>query len=141
MVVTAAEHDPENLPRVLQGDGLAGASAGGDETGRFCLRTYRLGEKMAWYDSNDPQYHEWRSMDFTGLGFRWANAETDEAVECCALLCPQCKSTDKELAAILRFRALRCVEVLKLCYDDEITWDDLGRPYLESEAHRQRETL
>lgn len=55
-----------------------------------------------------------------------ANAETDEAVERCAPLCPQCKSIDKDQAAILRCPALRCVEVLKLCYDDELTWDDLG---------------
>lgn len=65
-------------------------------------------------------------MDFTGSVFRWANDETDEAIECCALLCPHCVSTGDDLAAILRFKELRCVEVVKLCYDEEITWSDLG---------------
>jgi hypothetical protein len=80
---------------------------------------------MAWYHPDDPRYPDWRDLDFTGEVYRWASAETDEAIECCALWCPQCEWTH-DLTAILKFRELRCVEVMKLCFDQEIAWSDLG---------------
>jgi hypothetical protein len=101
-----------------------GADFGGDHTGRFALRTYRLGDKMAWWERDDPRYDDWRAMDFTGLGLRWASAELDEAVECCAAECERC-GWEHDVSAVIRFRALRPVEVIRICFDENLSWEDV----------------
>jgi len=35
------------------------SSFDGDERGRFCARTYTLGETMAWWGPGDPRFEQW----------------------------------------------------------------------------------
>jgi hypothetical protein len=76
----------------------------GDATGRFHERSYRLGERMAWWPPGHPSYEHWREASEPGR----PEGETVEAA------CATCGSCAAELYAVLRFRDLRPVEVLKL---------------------------
>jgi len=71
------------------------SSFDGDGSGRFCHRTYRLGEAMAWWTPDDNRFSGW-SAD--------ADPKHRPAVEeACYALCEHCKA---ELYAVIAFENL-----------------------------------
>jgi hypothetical protein len=81
---------------------------GGDETGRFHDRLYRLGEKMVWWDKADPRY----------LGWIQSNSIRDNSLaECCYSKCLNCNA---ELYVVINFKECTPIHI-----DDvglEINW-------------------
>ena len=88
------------------------SSFNGDKTGRFCHRTYRLGDKMLWYPLGHLRFNKWRE-----------DSEPDQppnqAVEACYCECQNCKA---ELCAVIRFEEVTPVEVTFL--DLETRWPE-----------------
>ena len=56
----------------------------GDETGRFHDRTYKIGEKMAWWEVSDSRHANW-----TDSGGN-LNLHSGELCECCYSNCLNC---------------------------------------------------
>jgi hypothetical protein len=75
---------------------------GGDDTGRFCNRVYRLGDPMAWWPRDHRKYASWREDSEP-------DQPEDQAVEACYASCTACGA---ELYAVLRFHEVKAVEVL-----------------------------
>ena len=84
-----------------------GASFAGDEQGRFCHATYRVGERMRWYPPEHARYATWRAELWTTKPDGLAD---NEDIECCTAECSACAS--HELWLLVRFRDLAAVEVL-----------------------------
>lgn len=40
------------------------SSFDGDETGRFCQRSYKLGEPMAWWKNENKMFNSWRNGNY-----------------------------------------------------------------------------
>ena len=76
------------------------ASFRGDDTGPFCDRVYRVGERMRWW----PRDQAWR---FEGV----PNQPCGHAVEACAGRCDRCAG---EVQAVIHFHDLVPTEVLDL---------------------------
>lgn len=76
----------------------------GDETGRFHDRSYKLGEKMAWWPGADVRYSEWME----------SNADNkhgcDLNTECCYSECGSCKA---ELFVVIKFKECVPTEILE----------------------------
>src|SRR5262245_13629515 len=64
----------------------------GDHSGRFHDRDYTLGEPMAWWPPDHPQFESWR---------KHGDAVVDE--EACYSSCSACKA---DLCVVIRFRDL-----------------------------------
>lgn len=77
--------------------------------GRFHDREYRLGERMAWWAPDDPDYVDWRDE---GGSVRLAGDA--EVRECCYASCRRC---DTELFAVIRFVRLVPTTVEAVGYD------------------------
>jgi predicted RNA-binding Zn-ribbon protein involved in translation (DUF1610 family) len=75
----------------------------GDAGGRFHDRTYRFGERMAWWPESDSRYIRW-SEDCVSL-------PDGSSSEACYSDCTSCGA---ELCAVLRFEALVPRELLAL---------------------------
>jgi hypothetical protein len=78
----------------------------GDQTGRFCHRDYKLGEKMVWWPQSDTRYHNWREGNSVE-----PVADPRNDVECCYSKCLECKA---ELYAVIRFEETVPVELLEV---------------------------
>lgn len=84
------------------------SSMGGDENGRFCLRSYRIGDRMAWWDPADPRYPEWRAGNCL-------EPPCDPDPACDREACyGQCLRCNAELYVILRVCDLVIVEHLEI---------------------------
>jgi len=77
-----------------------GADYKGDETGRFCLRFYKVGDKLAWWPSSDARYPLWRQYTENG---------GDSAKEQIEMTCPNCRSS---LIVSLAFESLYIIGVV-----------------------------
>lgn len=84
------------------------SSAGGNETGRFCLRDYELGQRMAWYAPGDAGFHKWRLEGEP-------NQPEGQATEACYSSCTACKA---ELCVVIRFEDITPVEVLECVLEE-----------------------
>ena len=77
----------------------------GDARGRFCSRTYDLGERMWWWPQEDERYPDWKLEGLPSAG------DPEDVEEACYAKCEACGA---ELCVVLRFRALTpttCVAV------------------------------
>lgn len=83
-------------PTTIRCQTHAAASFEGDHRGRFNDRTYRLGERMAWWDRADSRFDEWR-VNGRKDGV-YPSPLVDE--EACYSDCTACK---RELYVVLRF--------------------------------------
>jgi hypothetical protein len=81
----------------------------GDHTGRFCLRNYWIGEKMAWWPKDRPEYAGWRCVGEP-------NQESECALEACYAFCNYCKG---DLYAVIQFKALTPVRVIAIGPESE----------------------
>lgn len=75
---------------------------GGDATGRFHDRTYRLGETMAWWPREDQRFDRWREV-------------YEDAIEACYSNCSACNA---ELCAVIRFQDRSPIEVRALTTEE-----------------------
>jgi hypothetical protein len=76
---------------------------GGDRTGRFHDRLYRLGEPMAWWPRDHAAYARWREASEPGQ-------PADQALEACYAACAACGA---DLYVVLRFEEIAAVEVVE----------------------------
>ena len=84
------------------------SSFDGDDSGRFCLRTYRLGDPMPWFSSSETGYHRRLEM---------AEPENQaDARETCYSDCTRC---DAELFVVIQFRGFTPSEVVGLGLESE----------------------
>lgn len=95
----------------------AASSFDGDSEGRFCGRTYRLGQVMRWWPASDARYSSWRH-DTRKSG----SEDGDECQEACYATCNVCGA---EHCVVLSFRACTPVNVVKLVALDEWPSDHL----------------
>jgi hypothetical protein len=72
------------------------SSFDGNDTGRFCNATYRLGDQMRWWAASDYRYNNWRDETNSTTALK----ADDTASECCYSECSNCK---EELFAVIRF--------------------------------------
>ncbi len=83
------------------------ASFDGDESGRFCLREYGLGERLAWWPPSDSRHSTWlESADDT--------ATSPTPTEFCYGECTRCQA---HLTAQVLYRDLRPTEIRDLALD------------------------
>lgn len=87
------------------------SSFDGDESGRFCHRTYRLGEAMAWWAPEDNGFNDWsENGDQNHL---------PDVHEACYASCENCKA---ELYVVIAFENLVPRKVL--AFGLERNWPD-----------------
>lgn len=84
---------------------------GGDRTGIFHGRHYRLGDKMAWWPEPQP-FHDWRE-EWKGDS---DDLPLDQAIEACCADCQNCRA---EICAVIRFENLRPVEVTQISLESD----------------------
>ncbi|MEQ8767163.1 MAG: hypothetical protein RL885_24850 [Planctomycetota bacterium] len=90
----------------------AASDYGGDDTGRFHDREYRLGERMARWPKDDRRYDDWNHPeDMDGPG---ENQERTYAH------CPSCEA---QLIAVIAFEDLVAMRVLDVSLDDDRSHD------------------
>ena len=84
------------------------SSFDGDSSGRFCDRTYKLGDEMAWWPPADGRCEEWH-FD--------ADPHARPAVrEACYATCTHCRA---ELCMVLEFQALRPTQVISITHEED----------------------
>ncbi len=91
----------------------AASSFSGDESGRFNDRPYKLGQKMAWWNEDDPRWSSWKE------GGQCVVNRTDSVRECCYTKCPVCGA---RLYAVIQFDQATPVAVLDV--GPEENWPD-----------------
>ena len=79
------------------------SSFDGDDSGRFCHRTYRLGERMPWFSPNETGYHRRQEM--------MEPCNQLNAREACYSNCTSCAA---ELYVVIQFRDLTPTEILDI---------------------------
>lgn len=95
--------------RIVAQTHVAG-SYDGDDTGRFCLRQYQLGERMRWWPRTDPRWPDWTAdADLVRL-------PDGDVTECCYTGCLACGVA---LFAIIRFRDAVPIEVVRVGLDKD----------------------
>ena len=63
------------------------ASFSGDLTGRFCHRTFHIGDQMSWFNKDDKRYKiEWQLEHSSSL-------PEDNIIEACYSECLNCKAS------------------------------------------------
>ena len=87
----------------------------GDDSGRFHDRLYRLGETMRWWPEQHPRFSEWKNEGFPNRSER----RGDECEEACYARCEACGA---KLCAVIEFRRMSPVRILKLGLEDD--WPD-----------------
>ena len=90
----------------------AWASYDGDASGRFAVRTYRLGEPLAWWPLSDPRHGRWAD------GADAVLLASGDVAEQCYGVCGCCRA---ELLATVVFRDLRPALITDVTLD-------LGQP-------------
>jgi hypothetical protein len=75
----------------------------GDSRGRFCMRTYRLGEPMAWWPREHPEFASWRVPS--------ENEGAEYCEEACDAQCTACNAT---LCVLIRFKENVPLEVVDI---------------------------
>jgi hypothetical protein len=85
----------------------------GDDSGRFHDRTYKLGDRMAWWPISDKRFSGWRESN---LG---DNYGCDASSECC---CSECMSCGAELFVVIDFVECSPSKVLNMGL--EIDWPE-----------------
>jgi hypothetical protein len=95
------------------------SSFDGDETGRFCDRSYNLYERMVWWPREDPRFEDWPRAEHSELrdprlldaiGPPEPPDDAYEAAEACYARCELCGCD--ELFAVIAFRNVAAVAVL-----------------------------
>lgn len=84
---------------------------GGDESGRFHDREYRVGDPLKWWPQQSPKYAKWRVNGIIG-GSGYGDFDT----ECCYTACPECKTN---LYAVIEFEGPRAVNVKEIGFEDQ----------------------
>ena len=97
---------------VIRAQAHIAASFDGDDSGRFCDRTYRLGQRMPWFARSHRNYADWQ-LDPD------SPAEESDAREACYSECTACGA---ELFVVIQFREFVPSKVLALGPEDE--WPD-----------------
>jgi hypothetical protein len=80
------------------------SSFDGDDSGRFCDREYRLGERMRWWDEYDGRYASWKADP----GIVPDASASKRILECCYARCSSCHA---ELFAVIAFHDITAVDV------------------------------
>lgn len=71
---------------------------------RFCMKTYHIGEKMAWWPPNDKQFKNWRDDYY----FHVHKLAENQEEECCYAKCTICKA---ELYAVIFFEDITPIKI------------------------------
>lgn len=79
------------------------ASFDGNDSGRFCMREYRIGDQLAWWKQDDKKYKSPIPLD--------AKQAEDDILECCYATCQKCNG---DLYAVIRFEGLLIKELVEL---------------------------
>lgn len=74
---------------------------GGDETGRFCHRVFKIGDRMPWYPEGHPEYDTWCFE-----GDPWT---VEDAREACYSTCQKCQ---EDLFAVIQFSNFTPIKLL-----------------------------
>jgi hypothetical protein len=93
-------------------------SMDGNEKGIFCCKIYKLGDKLNWYEEDDPRYLSWTLPG----RIPQIDGRPNEVIESCHAECMDCGAND--LSAIILFRDLRSVRIIKVDCDDNIAHVD-----------------
>src|SRR5262245_9113906 len=83
----------------------------GDQRGRFHDQEYRLGERMRWWNEEDPRYAQWR-IDGTMAALR----APDYDEEACYSTCSSCSGN---LCAVIRFSGPVPERLVKLVREED----------------------
>ncbi len=92
------------------------SSYDGDQSGRFHDREYNLGEKMAWWPEDHPEYPNWKEGD-NRKNFKLDANENNVAIECCYA---QNESGEYTYYVVIKFQNLIPIEVLEI--GEEAGW-------------------
>jgi len=74
---------------------------------RFCDNTYRIGEKMNWWDKSDEEFKTWRSGNYCN------NSKLPENIDIEACY-SECQGCDAEAYAIILFSDISPIAILDL---------------------------
>ncbi len=74
----------------------------GPDGGSLSCRSYKFGDRLAWWPRSDPRYAEWRESGSSESG-------SDAAEEWLPLTCPSCLS---KLLVLIGFESLYIVGVI-----------------------------
>jgi hypothetical protein len=66
---------------IIRAQSHVAASFESDEQGRFCQRTYKLGDKMRWWPRGNNDYDKWM------IGGKKEIEDPDSVRECCYATC------------------------------------------------------
>ena len=82
------------------------SSYDGDDTGRFALRTFRLGEAMPWFPKESPKFGDWRkgAVSIVQVG-------DGRLQECCY---SDCQAHGDQLYAVIEFVDMTPVRLVAL---------------------------
>lgn len=83
---------------------------GGDDTGRFHDRTYKLGDTMAWWSILHPRYSAWRESNSLN------KHEYGDSSECCY---GECLSCCTELFVVISFDECSPSNILNIGLESE----------------------
>jgi hypothetical protein len=75
------------------------SSFDGDDTGRFCLQTYRIGDTMRWWNASDFRYDTWKEESNI---IAPQKKDVDTTTECCYAECTSC---NEESFAIIEYQS------------------------------------
>ena len=89
----------------------------GDERGRFCHRTFRIGDRMFWWEESDQRYKAWKDSNWLDVQTIAEEYSRDASTECCYTDCTSCGS--EELYAVVCFQSLIVTGVLQVGLDSE----------------------
>lgn len=81
------------------------SSYDGDESGRFFDRTYRPGDRMAWWSKGDPRFDGWRDD----------RGDLVTASEECLAECPDCSAVLVAVIEVSNFVIDKAVETKRCC--------------------------
>jgi hypothetical protein len=96
---------------IIQAQTHIAASYNGDSTGRFHDRKYHIGERMAWWPPDDPNYADWCNNGQC--------IQADRAREACYA---SCMSSGCKLCVVLEFVSLVPIRVIELLA--EVDWPE-----------------
>ncbi|HVB17548.1 MAG TPA: hypothetical protein VNF04_13510 [Stellaceae bacterium] len=83
----------------------------GDARGRFCNRTYRLGEKLRWWDPAHKDFGDWK------IGGEPGGVLAGTVLECCYAYCMRCA---RELYAVIEISDLMITKIVEI--GPEASW-------------------
>lgn len=100
-----------NQTRIIKCQTHIASDFGGDDSGRFCEREYKLGEEMAWYPISHKKYLEWK------VNGKISSNETLEEIdyECCYSQCTNCRVN---LYVVIKFQSHTPKKVIDVGFEE-----------------------